>query len=83
MPLCFTVSLPDRSHSVDAHDSEVNAARWSLSGRYLATGGGDRKLKIWEYAGGQCILKGTYTGSNAAVTSVDFDYFLIWPRCYP
>ena len=74
MPLCFTVSLPDHSHSVDAHDSEVNAARWSLSGRYLATGGGDRKLKIWEYAGGQCILKGTYTGSNAAVTSVDFDY---------
>jgi len=36
----------------DAHDGEVNAARFSLSGRLFVTGGADRKVKVWEKVNG-------------------------------
>lgn len=58
----------------DAHDGEVNAVRWSSSGRYFATGGADRKVKLWEpQPGATPECRGVLTGSNAAIMSVEFD----------
>ena len=37
----------------DANDGEVNAATFSASGRLLATGGGDKNVKIWETVHGE------------------------------
>ncbi|CAG9120986.1 unnamed protein product [Plutella xylostella] len=58
----------------DAHDGEVNAVRWSPTDRIVATGGADRKVKLWDVSKlGTCDCKGTLVGSNAGVMSVDFD----------
>ena len=40
----------------DAHDGEVNAIQWSPSGRLFATGGADRKIKLWESMSGEVDL---------------------------
>lgn len=37
----------------DAHDGEVNAVQFSPGSRLLATGGMDRKVKLWEACGGE------------------------------
>uniref|UniRef100_A0A672H620 Autophagy-related protein 16 domain-containing protein n=1 Tax=Salarias fasciatus TaxID=181472 RepID=A0A672H620_SALFA len=57
----------------DAHDGEVNAVRFSPGSRLLATGGMDRRVKLWEVVAGRCEPKGALTGSNAGITSIDFD----------
>uniref|UniRef100_A0A4W4HDK7 Autophagy-related protein 16 domain-containing protein n=1 Tax=Electrophorus electricus TaxID=8005 RepID=A0A4W4HDK7_ELEEL len=58
----------------DAHDGEVNAVRFSPGSRILATGGMDRRVKLWEViAGSHCECKGALTGSNAGITSIEFD----------
>lgn len=36
----------------DAHDGEVNAAKWSPVDRVVATGGADRKVKLWDISKG-------------------------------
>lgn len=36
----------------DAHDGEVNAVRFSPGSRQLATGGMDRRVKLWEVIAG-------------------------------
>uniref|UniRef100_A0A667Z6C0 ATG16 autophagy related 16-like 1 (S. cerevisiae) n=1 Tax=Myripristis murdjan TaxID=586833 RepID=A0A667Z6C0_9TELE len=41
--------------------------------RLLATGGMDRKVKLWEVVSGRCEPKGALTGSNAGITSIEFD----------
>uniref|UniRef100_A0A8B9HGC2 ATG16 autophagy related 16-like 1 (S. cerevisiae) n=1 Tax=Astyanax mexicanus TaxID=7994 RepID=A0A8B9HGC2_ASTMX len=57
----------------DAHDGEVNAVRFSPGSRLLATGGMDRRVKLWEVVAGRCEPKGALTGSNAGITSIEFD----------
>ncbi|XP_046397612.1 autophagy-related protein 16-1 isoform X2 [Ischnura elegans] len=57
----------------DAHDGEVNAVKWSPVDRLLATGGADRKVKLWDVSKGVMESRGILVGSNAAVMSVDFD----------
>ncbi|XP_043268999.1 autophagy-related protein 16-1 [Venturia canescens] len=57
----------------NAHDGEVTAVKWSPVDRILATGGADRKIKLWDIAKGACDGKGYLVGSNATVMSVDFD----------
>uniref|UniRef100_A0A7N6BP36 Autophagy-related protein 16 domain-containing protein n=1 Tax=Anabas testudineus TaxID=64144 RepID=A0A7N6BP36_ANATE len=57
----------------EAHDGEVNAVRFSPGSRLLATGGMDRRVKLWEVIAGRCEPKGALTGSNAGITSIDFD----------
>uniref|UniRef100_A0A7N9B1J6 ATG16 autophagy related 16-like 1 (S. cerevisiae) n=1 Tax=Mastacembelus armatus TaxID=205130 RepID=A0A7N9B1J6_9TELE len=57
----------------EAHDGEVNAVRFSPGSRLLATGGMDRRVKLWEVIAGHCESKGALTGSNAGITSIDFD----------
>ena len=42
-------------HYQDAHESEVNAITWSTNGRLFATGGADRKLKLWEVSSGESV----------------------------
>ncbi|XP_006819147.1 autophagy-related protein 16-1-like [Saccoglossus kowalevskii] len=74
MQICYQAIIPTHAHyKFDAHDGEVNAVRFTLSGRICATGGADRKIKLWEYGNGQLILKGSLMGSNAGVMCVDFD----------
>jgi autophagy-related protein 16 len=57
----------------EAHDGEVNAVKWSPHGLTMATGGSDRKVKIWDISKGHQELKSTLTGSNGAIMSLDFD----------
>ncbi|KAM9734309.1 autophagy-related protein 16-1 isoform 3-T3 [Menidia menidia] len=68
------VRLPSTAlHGFDAHDGEVNAVRFSPASRLLATGGMDRRVKLWEVVAGRCEPKGALTGSNAGITSIEFD----------
>ncbi|XP_051966690.1 autophagy-related protein 16-like isoform X6 [Xyrauchen texanus] len=71
---CTDVRVPSTAlHIFDAHDGEVNAVRFGPGSRLLATGGMDRRVKLWEVISGHCEPKGVLTGSNAGITSVDFD----------
>ncbi|KAF3420418.1 hypothetical protein E2986_00063 [Frieseomelitta varia] len=56
-----------------AHDGEVYAVKWSPVERMLATGGADRKVKLWNISKGAAENKGILVGSNAGVMCVDFD----------
>ena len=40
----------------------MNAIRFSTQGKFLATGGADRKVKLWKEEGGKADLVGTLTG---------------------
>uniref|UniRef100_A0A9J7Y8U7 ATG16 autophagy related 16-like 1 (S. cerevisiae) n=1 Tax=Cyprinus carpio carpio TaxID=630221 RepID=A0A9J7Y8U7_CYPCA len=46
---------------------------FSPGSRLLATGGMDRRVKLWEVISGRCEPKGALTGSNAGITSIEFD----------
>ncbi|XP_051535257.1 autophagy-related protein 16-1-like isoform X6 [Myxocyprinus asiaticus] len=71
---CTDVRVPSTAlHIFEAHDGEVNAVRFGPGSRLLATGGMDRRVKLWEVISGHCEPKGVLTGSNAGITSVDFD----------
>ncbi|XP_053736285.1 autophagy-related protein 16-1 [Synchiropus splendidus] len=71
---CAEVRVPSTAlHVFDAHDGEVNAVQFSPGSRLLATGGMDRRVKLWEVVGGRCESKGALTGSNAGITSIEFD----------
>ncbi|KAK2139939.1 hypothetical protein LSH36_1549g00018 [Paralvinella palmiformis] len=73
--LNFCVTVPTRAlQKLEAHEAEVNCIKWSPSGKRFATGGSDRKLKLWEVSQGKCESRGILIGSNAAVMSVEFDY---------
>ncbi|XP_061536826.1 autophagy-related protein 16-1 isoform X3 [Phycodurus eques] len=71
---CVEVRVPSTAlHVFEAHDGEVNAVRFSPGSRLLATGGMDRRVKLWELVSGRCEPKGALTGSNAGITSIEFD----------
>lgn len=57
----------------DCHEGEVNAIKYHKSGKYFATGGGDRKIKLWEFKDGKCELISNLIGSNASIASIDID----------
>jgi WD40 repeat protein len=40
----------------EAHEGEVNALHFNPSGRLLATGGGDRKIKLWDVGQSNLIV---------------------------
>ena len=72
--ICAVVRLPNRAyHRFDAHDSEVNAVRWSPHGNLVATAGADRKIKLWDVSKGGHEGRGVLTGANGAVMSLDYD----------
>ncbi|GCB62584.1 autophagy-related protein 16-1 isoform X1 [Scyliorhinus torazame] len=71
---CNEMRLPTTArHVFDAHDGEVNAVQFSPGSRVVVTGGTDRKVKLWDVSSGRCELKGSLTGSNAGITSLEFD----------
>ncbi|MCJ8739789.1 hypothetical protein PDJAM_G00051130 [Pangasius djambal] len=71
---CADVRVPSTAlHVFEAHDGEVNAVRFSPGSRQLATGGMDRRVKLWEVMAGRCEYKGALMGSNAGITSIEFD----------
>ncbi|XP_014675733.1 PREDICTED: autophagy-related protein 16-like [Priapulus caudatus] len=57
----------------EIHEGEVNALAFSGSGKMFATGGADRKVRLWTESGGVIESKGMLTGSNAPVMSVQFN----------
>jgi len=71
--------LPDKVlSSVDAHDGEVFALKWGAcdkryKGEILATGGSDRKIKLWQISSSNIQLKETLVGSNGGITSIDIE----------
>ncbi|KAL7020703.1 hypothetical protein ACKWTF_011613 [Chironomus riparius] len=71
----FGDEIPNRVHlQFDAHDGEVNAVKWSPLERIVATGGADRKVKLWDVGKGNTFeLRANLIGSNQAVNSLDFD----------
>ena len=73
--VCYSARVPSRAYlRFEAHDGEVNAIRWSPHGLVVATGGGDRKLKLWDISKGmKAENRGALAGSNGAILSVDFD----------
>ncbi|XP_055954277.1 autophagy-related protein 16-1 [Patella vulgata] len=73
-PVCLSASVPTKAMcKFDAHEGEVNAVRFNPSGTLFASGGGDRKIKLWEIRNGECENKGTLLGSNAGITALEFD----------
>uniref|UniRef100_A0A4W3HZA8 ATG16 autophagy related 16-like 1 (S. cerevisiae) n=1 Tax=Callorhinchus milii TaxID=7868 RepID=A0A4W3HZA8_CALMI len=75
-PCCYRnpwVSVTLTFFFQDAHDGEVNSVKFSPASRVVVTGGTDRKVKLWEVSLGKCELKGSLTGSNAGITSLEFD----------
>lgn len=70
----FNMPLINRAvYKFDCHEGEINAVKYHRSGKYFATGGGDRKIKLWEYKDGKCEMMSSLIGSNAAIASIDID----------
>lgn len=43
----------DHFFQQEAHDQEINAVKWSSLERLVATGGADRKVKLWDISKGK------------------------------
>ncbi|XP_060682322.1 autophagy-related protein 16-1-like isoform X1 [Hemiscyllium ocellatum] len=72
---CSVARIPARVRFSlqEAHDGEVNAVKFSPNSKILATGGSDRKVKLWDIVGGMLQLVKILEGSNDGVTSIEFD----------
>jgi WD40 repeat protein len=44
----------------EAHDGEVNAVKWHPVARMVATGGADRKVKLWDVSKGKIGMISTF-----------------------
>ncbi|KAF7700105.1 protein Atg16l2 [Silurus meridionalis] len=72
--VCLVARVPNRViFAVDAHELGINAVRFGPSSNLLATGGTDRVIKLWEVISGMLHHRGTLDGSNAGITSIEFD----------
>lgn len=76
----LTVRLGAGVCAQDAHDGEVNAVKFSPGSRVLATGGMDRRVKLWEVIGGgfkrqEVILCGSDPFLKWAVTDKSYLHF--------
>lgn len=50
----FRDEIPNKIQCIfDAHDGEVQAVKWSPVDRIVATGGTDRKVKLWDVGKGE------------------------------
>ncbi|WAO93446.1 Vegetative incompatibility protein HET-E-1 [Fusarium falciforme] len=56
--------------TLEGHDESVNSVAFSADGQRLASGSGDRTVKVWDAATGACIR--TLEGHGGWVTSVAF-----------
>ncbi|XP_030370056.1 autophagy-related protein 16 isoform X2 [Scaptodrosophila lebanonensis] len=57
----------------EAHENESHAVRWSPVERMVATGGADRKVKLWDVGKASTEPRAVLSGSSAGINSVDFD----------
>ncbi|CAP32981.1 Protein CBR-ATG-16.1 [Caenorhabditis briggsae] len=67
-------SIPSRAEfTFECDEGEVNDVRW-LDAETFATGGSDRKIKVWKTDGhgGQTRIE-TLSGSNASFTRIDYE----------
>ncbi|XP_046672620.1 autophagy-related protein 16-1 isoform X2 [Homalodisca vitripennis] len=73
-PVLLCASVPTKpSLKFDAHESEISAVRWSPVDHVVATGGADRRVRLWDVSKGLPESKGMLVGCNQGVMSVDFD----------
>lgn len=56
--------------AVAAHDKDVNALAFAPNGALLASGGGDRLIKLWRLP--HLVLQGTLRGHKRGVSAVAF-----------
>ena len=72
--ICHSVRMPTRCFlKFEAHEGEVNAIKWSPHGLTVATGGSDRRVKVWDISKNVCEQRGILSGSNGAINSLDYD----------
>ncbi|XP_055923095.1 autophagy-related protein 16 [Eupeodes corollae] len=76
---------PDRFHSsepelimkFEAHETEASAVRWNPVEKMVATGGADRRVKLWDVnkhiTGTTTEARAVLGGSSAGINSVEFD----------
>lgn len=70
----YNIPLVNKAvYKFDCNEGEVNAIKYHRNGKYFATGGGDRKIKLWELKDGKTEHLGNLIGSNASVASIDID----------
>ena len=69
----YTIKKAKPLHKFDSHEGDVNAVKFPKNGKYFATGGGDKKIKIWEYKDGNCELKSSLIGSTGSILSIDIN----------
>jgi WD40 repeat protein len=66
-PVFFGDEIPNKVHiQFDGHDGEVNAVRWSPVDRVVATGGSDRKVKLWDVGKGEAAEKVVGTAEQSS-----------------
>ncbi len=71
---CLAVQVPTRNFlKFQAHEGEIHAIKWSPRGLTVATGGSDRKIKLWDISKNVNELRGQLTGSNGGILALDFD----------
>lgn len=76
---------PERFHAVEpelimkfeAHETEASAVRWNPVEKMVATGGADRRVKLWDVnkhiTGTTTEARAVLGGSSAGINSVEFD----------
>jgi WD40 repeat protein len=66
----WRLNLLEQRFSLRGHEKPVLAVAYSLDGKYLASGGRDRTVKVWDAFNGRPIL--TFTAHIGAVTGLAF-----------
>ncbi|KAH9423473.1 YTH domain-containing protein 1 [Dermatophagoides pteronyssinus] len=73
-----TVIIPERPRINFEPHNEIYALKFDKKTNYLSSGGGDRKVKLWNFDDIKINLIQVLTGSNASVTSIDiFEEYLV------
>lgn len=52
------------------HSTEMNSVAYSPDGQYIATGGADAKIKLWNVMNGFCFV--TFSEHTSAITGIQF-----------
>ncbi|OTF78644.1 autophagy-related protein 16-1-like protein [Euroglyphus maynei] len=73
-----TSLIPSRPRISFEPHNEIYALKFDKKTHYLSSGGGDRKVKLWNFDDIKINLIQVLTGSNASVTSIDiFEDYLV------
>lgn len=76
-PERFHSSEPEIIMKFEAHETEASAVRWNPVDKMVATGGADRRVKLWDVkqhiTGTTTEARAVLGGSSAGINSVEFD----------